>query len=77
MKGLLIGVAALLAVGSSGNVRMANGVYHADTQSVTDVTGNVWGYDADLPDGTKVCVTFDTKNTDSVYDDAIMEVRAW
>ena len=39
MKGLLIGVAALLAVSSNGNVRMANGVYHADTQSVTDFYG--------------------------------------
>ena len=76
MKGLLIGV-AMLAVCGNGNIRMTNGVYHADTQSVTDVTGNVWGYDTELPDDTKVCITFDTKNTDSIYDDEIVEVRAW
>lgn len=77
MKGLLIGAAALLVVGGNGNVRMANGVYHADTQSVTDVSGNIWGYDTDLPDGTKVYVVFDDKGTENLYDDEIVEVRAW
>lgn len=77
MKGLLIGAAALLVVGGNGNVRMANGVYHADTQSVTDVSGNIWGYDTDLPDGTKVCIVFDDKGTENLYDDEIVEVRAW
>ena len=77
MKGLLIGVTAMLAVGGSGNMRMANGVYHADTQSVTDFYGEEWGYDADLPDGTKVCIVFDDKGTENIYDDAVMEVKAW
>lgn len=77
MKGMLIGVAVMLAVGGSGNVRMANGVFHADTQSVTDFYGEEWGYDADFPDGTKVCIVFDDKGTENIYDDAIMEVRAW
>lgn len=77
MKEMLIGVAVMLAVGGSGNVRMANGVYYADAQSVTDFYGEEWGYDADLPDGTKVCVTFDTKGTENLYDDEIVEVRAW
>ena len=77
MKGMLIGVAAMLAFGGSGNARMANGVYHADTQSVTDFYGEEWGYDADLPDGTKVCIVFDDKGTENIYDDTIMEVKAW
>lgn len=77
MKGLILGITALLAFTGNGSVRMANGTYHADTQTVTDVTGNVWGYDTGLSDGTKVCVTFDTKGTENIYDDKIVEVRAW
>ena len=53
------------------------GTYHADTQSVTDFYGEEWGYDADLPDGTKVCIVFDDKRTENLYDDEIVEVRAW
>lgn len=77
MKGLILGITALLAFAGNGNVRMANGVYHADTQSVTDFYGEEWGYDADLPDDTKVCIVFDDKGTENIYDDAVMEVRAW
>lgn len=76
MKGLLIGV-AMLAVCGNGNIRMTNGVYHVDTQSVTDFYGEEWGYDADLPDGTAVIITFDTKGTENIYDDEIVEIRAW
>ena len=33
--------------------------------------GEEWGYDAELPDGTPVIITFDSQNTDSRYDDVI------
>ena len=50
------------------------GTYHADTQSVTDFYGEEWGYDADLPDGTAVIITFDTTGTENIYDDEIISL---
>ena len=47
------------------------GIYCSDTQSVVDSEGEEWGYDVELPDGTPVIITFDSKNTDSRYDDVI------
>ena len=47
------------------------GIYCSDTQSVVDSEGEEWGYDAELPDGTTVIITFDSQNTDSRYDDVI------
>ena len=43
------------------------GIYYSDIQSVVEE----WGYDAELPDGTPVIITFDSQNTDSRYDDVI------
>ena len=45
--------------------------YYSDIQSVVDSEGEEWGYDAELPDGTPVIITFDSQNTDSRYDDVI------
>lgn len=47
------------------------GIYYSDIQSVVDSEGEEWGYDAELPDGTPVIITFDSQNTDSRYDDVI------
>ena len=44
---------------------------YLDIQSVVDSEGEEWGYDAELPDGTPVIITFDSQNTDSRYDDVI------
>lgn len=41
------------------------GIYYSDIQSVVDSEGEEWGYDAELPDGTPVIITFDSQNTDS------------
>ena len=47
------------------------GVYYSDSQTVIDSEGEEWGYDAELPDGTPVIITFDSQGTDSRYDDVI------
>lgn len=47
------------------------GIYYSDIQSVVDSEDEEWGYDAELPDGTTVIITFDSQNTDSRYDDVI------
>ena len=44
------------------------GIYYSD---IVDSEGEEWGYDAELPDGTPVIITFDSQNTDSRYDDVI------
>lgn len=47
------------------------GIYCSDIQSVVDSEGEEWGYDAELPDGTPVIITFDSQGTDNRYDDVI------
>lgn len=48
------------------------GIYYSDIQSVVDSEGEEWGYDAELPDGAPVIITFDSQGTDSRYDDVII-----
>lgn len=50
------------------------GVYYADTQSVVDEDGEEWGFDADIPDGSEVLITYDTKGTEYRFDDAVVSV---
>lgn len=49
----------------------STGIYYADSQTVVDASGEEWGYDAELEDGTPVVITFDSQGTDSRYDDVV------
>lgn len=49
----------------------STGIYYADSQTVVDASGEEWGFDTDLDDGTPVIITFDSQGTDSRYDDAV------
>lgn len=52
------------------------GIYYADSQTVVDASGEEWGFDTDLDDGTPVIITFDSQDTDNRYDDGITSVTA-
>lgn len=54
----------------------STGIYYADSQTVVDASGEEWGYDAELKDGTPVVITFDSQDTDNRYDDVITSVTA-
>ena len=41
---------------------------------VEDITGNVWGYDTDIPTGTKVKILFDNMGTPDRKDDIIYKI---
>lgn len=41
---------------------------------VEDITGNVWGYDTDIPTGTKVKILFDNMGTLNRKDDIIYKI---
>ena len=40
-----------------------------------DITGNVWGYDTDIPAGTEVKIFFDNMGTPDRKDDIITRIR--
>lgn len=52
------------------------GIYYANSQTVVDASGEEWGFDTDLDDGTSVVITFDSQGTDSRYDDVVTSVIA-
>ena len=52
------------------------GIYYADSQTVVDSSGEEWGYDTELEDGTPVVIAFDSQGTDSRYDDVVTSVIA-
>lgn len=54
----------------------STGIYYADSQTVVDASGEEWGFDTDLDDGTLVIITFDSQDTDNRYDDVITSVIA-
>lgn len=78
MKTLII--TAMIAALSQAPVTDANiyvmpGVYHADTETVTDIRGEEWGFDnEDIPDGTEVVITFDSLGTYGYTDDIITDM---
>jgi uncharacterized protein YihD (DUF1040 family) len=37
-----------------------------------DADGEEWGFDSELEDGTPVVIIFDSKDTDSRYDDVVV-----
>ena len=54
----------------------ATGIYYSDSQTVVDASGEEWGFDTDLDDGTPVVITFDSQDTDNSDDDVITSVTA-
>lgn len=75
MKTLIITamIAALSqAPATDANIYVMPGVYHADTETVTDIRGEEWGFDnEDIPDGAEVVITFDSLGTYDYIDDII------
>ena len=71
VKGLIV---ALGAIAPTATTYTSNGVYYADSQTVVDAEGEEWGFDSELEDGTPVIITFDSQNTDSRYDDAVISL---
>ena len=54
----------------------STGVYYADSQTVVDTSGEEWGFDTELEDGTPVVIIFDSQGTDSRCDDVVTSVIA-
>ena len=75
MKSIIIlsMIAALSqAPAADTNIYVMPGVYHADTETVTDIRGEEWGFDnEDIPDGAEVVITFDSLGTYDYIDDII------
>ena len=75
MKTLIITAlfAILNANSPINNIYFLPGVYHADSQTVTDSRGEEWGFDnEEIPDGSPVIITFDNNGTTDIYDDGII-----
>ena len=62
-------IMALGAIAPTATTYTSNGVYYADSQTVVDAE---WGFDSELEDGTPVVIIFDSKDTDSRYDDVVV-----
>ena len=75
--GLFVALLTLVYQSSKANTRTINGTYNNGTITTTD--GNVWkvsNYNGISTKGNhKVTVKFDTKGTDSVLDDEIIEIK--
>lgn len=70
---ILLG-ATLAMIPAPTNYIQNTGVYCADTQSVVDEDGEEWGYDAEIPDGSYVLITYDTQGTEYRFDDTVVSV---
>lgn len=75
LKKILI-KAVIMALGAIAptTTYTSTGVYHADSETVVDAEGEEWGFDSELADGTPVVITFDSQNTDTRYDDAVLSI---
>lgn len=69
IKAILLALAVTAPIAET--TYLDTGIYYSDIQSVVDSEGEEWGYDAELPDGTPVIITFDSQGTDTRYDDVI------
>lgn len=78
MKTLII--TAIIAALSQAPVTDANiyvmpGVYHVNTETVTDIRGEEWGFDnEEIADGADVVITFDSLGTYDYTDDIIADI---
>lgn len=77
MKKLIIAamIAALAHAPQNANVYTMPGVYHSKTQTVTDIRGEEWGFDAKLKNNTQVVITFDSRGTYNIKDDVVLSLR--
>ncbi len=67
--------ATLAMIPEPTNYIQNTGVYYADSQSVVDEDGEEWGYDAEIPDGSHVLITYDTHGTEYRFDDVVVSVK--
>mgnify|MGYP004459415533 CR=1 FL=1 len=78
MKKLIIAamIAALSqAPATDANIYVMPGVYHANTETVTDIRGEEWGFDnEEIADGADVVITFDSVGTYDYTDDIITDI---
>lgn len=77
MKALLItALFATLTINPTvNNIYFLPGVYHADSQTITDSRGEEWGFDNEaIPDGSPVIITFDNNRTNNIYDDVVVSI---
>lgn len=77
MKALIITTlfAVLTTNSPVNNIYVLPGVYHADSQTVTDSRGEEWGFDNKaIPDRSPVIITFDNNGTNKIYDDVIISI---
>lgn len=77
MKTLIITIlfAVLTTNSPVNNIYVLPGVYHADSQTVTDSRGEEWGFDNEaIPDGSPVIITFDNNRTNNIYDDVVVSI---
>lgn len=77
MKTLIITAlfATLTANSPINNIYFLPGVYHADSQTVTDSRGEEWGFDnEEIPNGSPVIITFNNNGTADIYDDEIISI---
>ena len=76
-KNFVILALFLLAAGIVGKVEneyTMSGVVRADG-IVEDTTGNLWGYDTELPEGTEVTIVFDNAGTPERKDDIVLRLK--
>lgn len=78
MKSIIIlsMIAALSqAPATDANIYVMPGVYHANTETVTDIRGEEWGFDnEEIADGADVVITFDSVGTYEYTDDIITDI---
>ena len=78
MKKLIIAamIAALSqAPATDANIYVMPGVYHANTETVTDIRGEEWEFDnEEIADGADVVITFDSVGTYEYTDDIITDI---
>lgn len=77
MKTLIITAlfATLTANSPVNNIYFIPGVYHADSQTITDSRGEEWVFDNEaIPNGSPVIITFDNNGTNNIYDDVVISI---
>lgn len=77
MKKLIIVamIAALTHAPQNANIYTMPGVYHSKTQTVTDIRGEEWEFDAKLKNNVQVVITFDSRGTYNMKDDVVLSLR--
>lgn len=70
---IILIVLPAIAGGIENTYKMCGWVVSADT--IEDETGNLWGYDTELAEGTEIKITFDNAGTPDRKDDIILKIR--